>query len=901
MQNANSWCCTLLILLSCFGKVLAVPQPTCIPIQISHSLDSLKKQNQLAEWIYARIDYSAAVPKERLIFLMDTQKESWRKPKSAAEKEAWLSLLNNQAYQQLYFGNILQSINSYELAYNYWLENNINADITEYILKPWANNYTRLGDYEKAIFIQQKTLDFAIKEKNQNLIASTNNNLAISYRSLGDFEKALNCIEQGLKNIKQTSPISILLNNTLADVYKEQHKLDLAETIIFKNIEKQIHSKQDAETAYWLLSSYITAGDIQLEKKQFSKAKTWYLAGLNTNHKYYKGDRLREQAYIQIQLGKINLAQQKPMEALNNFNSTLQSLGIMHGAIIDQQHIFGDNRLIETFYQRALAYLQLNNPEAALQQVRLALITADKIRFELADIKTKQRFQAQTRQMSEKAISIAFNLLEKTGKHHYAAVILSIFEQSKARTLLDNIRRNRQQLTLKIKDPLFQQKINLERAIAYHEKTLLQHTTATSDLEKTTATLRFKLEYVEKQLNTRYPSLDIKSEIPLYNKDLLKKLPETAHLISFFSGEEYLYAIEISNRAVKHIHRVSQGSQLKKDIATFANTYYHNGPDAMLNNPEQFFTEAQQIQQTLLGSFHFAAAEQVIIVPDETIGYLSFEGLIGDGPYSPVIASWPFLIRKLTFAYAFSIQTWLNQSKAITVNNKVQDFAGLFLTHQNQQRSYIPAAANEAKALKKIICGKFMIDDAAIAKNFFDAFDHADVLHISTHAYLSGIQQEPTLAFQDQQVFLFELSARKKVPSLVVLSACKTAGGQMSSGEGIISLNRGFAAIGTRGTIASLWNVNDEAAAAVTINTYEQLLTGQNVNAALHQAKLKWLNQQNRPAQEYLPYYWDALIFTGYDQKINLPHKGRFTVMLFAATGLLTIIAAFAVYFKLKK
>jgi tetratricopeptide (TPR) repeat protein len=885
---------------------LAAQTAEVLPVPIKKKLDSLKISN-LSDWVYTRIDYTQAHPRETLPFLMNSTIDAWRSPKSSGEMQAWLLLLSHQGYNQMYAGNILNSINCYEQAYNYWLDHNVSMDISDFVLKPWANNYTRLGDYEKAIFIQQKTLVFALKEHNAELAASTYNNLGISYRSIGDFKKALECIQLGKQKAKSTSPIAILLDNTLADIYYDKKELKEAEAVISSNIARQKNTIKDQETAYWLLSSYITAGNVQLALKNLPLSTLYYQLALKTNDQYYKGNRLREKANIITQLGKIKLKQQQGKAALTFFNQTLNTLGLLNsGGQVNPDKIFGDNRLQDVFYQRSLVYALLGAEKEALQNIRWSLLAGDKIRFELADVKTKQRFQSETKQMAEQAIAIAFGLLEKTKQHHYAEVILSLMEQTKARTLLDDIRRNQQQLALQTKEPLFIQKQNLESAIAYQEKIALQDARDIRHAAKNSADLKFKLEYVNKKIRERYPAMAWNADAELNTQTILKRLPAKAHFIEFFSGNTAIYAIEISNRQVKQVTRINQAPAVKQGISDFVETYYNHGPEAMMNNPEAFFKASYRCYQTLMGDFNFRKNEHLIIVPDETMGKLSFEGLITDQSYQTSISKWPFLLKKQSIAYAFSIQTWINQSKRKHSNLSEKEkpdgekFAGLFITHQGNNKQAIPAVALEAASLKKLVSGEFLIDKEAGTKDFLRAFEQADVLHISTHSYLSGVRKEPTLAFNDDQVFLFELSALQNAPGLVVLSACRTADGMMAEGEGIISLSRGFAAIGTQGTIATLWNVNDDAAAKITAETYKNLLEGKQISSSLHEAKLNWLNGPQQSANQYLPYYWDALIFMGYDQNINLPKAGWPSHYYYIALIIAGLTAAF-LFYRLKK
>jgi CHAT domain-containing protein len=898
MKIAKFWFCILLFYFS-LADVVYARQSGVIPYSLVKTLDSLKLQNNLADWLYARIDFSYANPRQSLPFLMNTEKDSWRNPKSVAEKEAWLMLLSNQGYNQMYTGNILNSINCYELAYNYTVRHKLNVEgISEYVLKPWANNYTRLGDYEKALFIQRKTLEYAKKEHNDALATSVYNNMAISYRSLGDFEKAQECIRLGMEKTSPGSTALILLDNTLADIYNDKEELDLAEKVIKRNINRQHILKPNFETAYWLLSSYITAGDIQRKKQHFTNARNNYKFALSINNKYYKGNRLREKAYILIQLGKIKLAEKQPTQSLVYFNQALTAFGVTdRGLQIKQERIFGDNRLIDIFYQKSIAYNQLGQQKEALQNVGFSLLSADKIRFELADVKTKQRFQSETKKMAERAIAIAFNLLKKTKQNQYAFIVIDLIEQTKARTLLDDIRRNQQQLTLSTKDPLFSQKVQLEQAIAFNEKELLQGSETAEEITKRNAELKFKLESLEKSIVQRYPSLAADKEITTV-KSILKQIPQNAHFIEFFSGTEHVYVAEIYNRQVIHIKRIPNAEKVKKTILDFVTTFYHHGPAAMMDQPKPFFQSSNQIYNNLLAGFNFQKNKNLIIIPDEVIGYLSFDGLITGHNYQSNIASWPYLIKQVSISYAFSIQTWIKQS--VKKGNPDKHFEGLFITHENKNKQFIPAVAKEAEAIEKIIDGNFLRDKNASVKAFFNAFDKASVLHISTHSYLSGAQKEPTLAFDDSQVFLFELSARRAAPDLVMLSACRTADGMMNSGEGIISLSRGFAAIGTGGTIAGLWNVNDKAASEITASCYNNMLRAQEISTALHQAKLNWLENKQRPAQEFLPYYWDALIYMGYDKKVNLkPAHNSLTT--YGKYGALALTVFLSIYYLTKR
>ena len=94
---------------------------------------------------------------------------------------------------------------------------------------------------------------------------------------------------------------------------------------------------------------------------------------------------------------------------------------------------------------------------------------------------------------------------------------------------------------------------------------------------------------------------------------------------------------------------------------------------------------------------------------------------------------------------------------------------------------------------------------------------------------------------------------------LVVLSACETAAGILKTGEGVMSLSRGFAWAGVPSTVTSLWKVNEEATAKIMVSFYENLRQNYPKDVALKQAKMTYL--KNNP--EAAPYFWAAFILVG--------------------------------------
>ena len=73
--------------------------------------------------------------------------------------------------------------------------------------------------------------------------------------------------------------------------------------------------------------------------------------------------------------------------------------------------------------------------------------------------------------------------------------------------------------------------------------------------------------------------------------------------------------------------------------------------------------------------------------------------------------------------------------------------------------------------------------------------------------------------------------------SLVVLSACETELGKLSSGDELVGLTRAFIYAGTPSVVASLWKVDDHSTAQLMSGFYRNLKTMTKVDA-LRQAQL---------------------------------------------------------------
>ncbi len=611
-------------------------------------LNGLKKQDNLTEWLYANIDYANANPNQQS-FLTDTRKQAWRQPKTADEQIAWLTLLTTQGYNQLQAGDILQSINSYEDAYSFYKKHNVAAfDFAEYIVKPLGNNYARLGDYERAIFIQQNTIAALNKTAEADKVAALYSNVAISYYNIERYDDAGESVAKGLALV-QDPQVRFNLNNTLADILLQKNELKQAEALLIKNIATR--KNIDSETAYGLTGSHTTLGNIYLQSNQLNKSQAEFKTALQLLNKYYADGRQREKAYLTTQLGKICRLQGQWQNALNCLNSALQIMRINTVQnITPANKIYGENKLVDIFHEKALTYMALKQPALALENMRYALLATDKMRKEFADNKTKERLQKEGKELAEETIEIAYNLYAQTKQPKYLNLILAVSEQTKARTLADDLQKTYHNLAAGKNDAALRRKLDMERAISYNERLMMTENNP-AEYQKKIDALKFDLAL----LNKKYRETAVGSVASA--DEILKKLPVDAHVLEFFFGAEALYVIEVKNRSAWAINRIDGAKQFRKQVTGFVDTFYRNGPAGMVNAPKVFFQQSNAIYKTLFANIALKKNEKLCIVPDDVLGYLSFDGLITDSKFQPAPSLWPYLIRQLTVSYAFSLNT----------------------------------------------------------------------------------------------------------------------------------------------------------------------------------------------------------------------------------------------------
>jgi CHAT domain-containing protein len=170
----------------------------------------------------------------------------------------------------------------------------------------------------------------------------------------------------------------------------------------------------------------------------------------------------------------------------------------------------------------------------------------------------------------------------------------------------------------------------------------------------------------------------------------------------------------------------------------------------------------------------------------------------------------------------------------------------------------LPASAHEAR-----LVGRYgdsaevrLRDDASEAYLKRAPLGEFRILHFATHAVVDdrsvartaialtpGVQEDGFLSPADLATFSLHAD-------LVVLSACRTAGGVLVAGEGVQGLTAPLLQAGARSVVATRWRMADQRAIRMIEPFYDALATGLPVGDALRSAKLAAL-RRGAPTREW--------------------------------------------------
>jgi hypothetical protein len=264
---------------------------------------------------------------------------------------------------------------------------------------------------------------------------------------------------------------------------------------------------------------------------------------------------------------------------------------------------------------------------------------------------------------------------------------------------------------------------------------------------------------------------------------------------------------------------------------------------------------------------HFTG-KKLIIIPDEEIGWLSFDEFLKDKPEAEHTGyeGLHYLINDYTFSYAYSSSLIFGKNSHALATARVLTFSPDYLNSASPgtMLSYLKGADVETGSILKRFRGKSYSGKMATKENFIKESQKPVIFHLAMHSMSDSVNSKYSYLIFDThnlspdggKLYNYEISLMRIKSPMIVLSACNSGTGTLYSGEGMMSLARGFTLAGASSVIKTSWEINDEVSAAIISGFYFHLSEGKEKNEAMRLAKLDYLKNAS-PAFKN-PYYWAA-------------------------------------------
>jgi len=252
--------------------------------------------------------------------------------------------------------------------------------------------------------------------------------------------------------------------------------------------------------------------------------------------------------------------------------------------------------------------------------------------------------------------------------------------------------------------------------------------------------------------------------------------------------------------------------------------------------------------------------DRIIFIPHEQLFRVPFPALQDEAGN--------YLIEKHTILTAPSIEVLdLTREKrqnlpksvqgALVVGNPTMPSVTTKAGEPPKLLSNLPHAETEAIEIAQRLNTQALTGNSATKAAILPKLPQARIIHLATHGLLDdfkglGIPGAIALApsgtgkLNDGLLTAGELLQMKLNAELVVLSACKTGQGEITS-DGVIGLSRSLVAAGVPSIIVSLWSVPDAPTADLMTKFYQHLAQNNNKAQALRQAMLDTMAEHPNP------------------------------------------------------
>ena len=327
-------------------------------------------------------------------------------------------------------------------------------------------------------------------------------------------------------------------------------------------------------------------------------------------------------------------------------------------------------------------------------------------------------------------------------------------------------------------------------------------------------------------------------------------LPEDTSLLEYYVCRGEVLAFLIDGSRVRLYRRMSSVETLTQLLQSIRfqlgqfelGTRYVQQHEKQINESTQHYL--QQLHQQLVDPWVRDVQTRSLVV----VAHSEIHGL----PLHAAYDGKQYLIDQFQVSYASSAEIL----GLLLQRPELPSRQGLIIGSGDEQT---PAIEKEIELLGDISRDSTVIrGESATRQKLFDLADRHAFLHIASHAYFR--RDNPLFSgfvLEDGPVVALELFSRTWPLELVMLSGCSSGVGDVSAGDDLSGLIRGFFYAGARSLVLSGWNVSDETTLALSQEFYRGWLGGygkaEALNAAMHHVRDAYPQ----------PFYWAPFFLSG--------------------------------------
>ncbi|HRX96073.1 MAG TPA: CHAT domain-containing protein [Bacteroidales bacterium] len=756
---------------------------------------------------------------------------------------------------------------------------------------------------------------------------SLNYNIGNIHESLGNYSMA---IKYHLDVIdKDLDPLQLVKTlRSLGSCYANIDQDSLAEVYFIRSVGSAESNlgKHNDQTAL----SYLKIGYFYTNLGYYDKAIDYYHRSLAVYESIY-GEKNRDVSNVLSLIGFYYFntkdyirSLQFYQKSLNSFFEFYNDTNYCHNPTMDLDDL--DFNVFIILYGKAFSFYGLyerntrdiRDLEYCIQTINKAIEYYENFKNTLDAENTKLILATRVNNIYNLAVKTASELYYRTGEAKYIDLAFRYSEKSKSQVLLSSIResdaikegliphdlkQNEEQIKTNI--------VTLDNLIYEEKQKSSQDSVKIAELQKDLYRQKIIYDSLIHSLEINYPvyfNLKFNHDV-IDLKDVIKNLGPNQLIVEYKLADSLLYTFILGADTIALQRNTIDTSFIGK-VEEFINMMkilpVSSGAEKSSYEYAQYGNEIYNV----LFPGDYYESKELIIIPDDILGYLSFDALVTKLPDKATSSfrTLDYLIYKHPLFYGYSATLLFNKSKKGRPSRMLLAMAPTYkssrevnLAHSNvrdidQNLRPLFHTDKEVSQINETFSGKLLIGDEATEQNFKDIASKYKILHFAMHTLVND--ENP---FASQLVFsvghdtiddgllnVYEIYNLDLNAELAVLSACKTGVGRLNRGEGVMSLARGFFYAGVPGIVMTLWAIEDGASMEIITGFYQNLNSGMKKDIALREAKLNYLNNADQMGSH--PYFWAAYVQIGDNSELSTETNQYMIIEVVGGVVLLVLI-----------